>query len=265
MVCSPQRHSQGRGPGLSSLPPGSTRRRERTELCFWQQPRHALPTVPPDSTWEPLHGWRLSGSETCPISRSALLSCLLLRFAAGFTTFPLKCSALRSPASFLPPGGTVIKLLQTNTHEKHDLRPGHLRRSPVAVGLGCVGPGWRSELLRLTVSRPGEGRPSGDLASQLPPPLLRTQPRLSTRRVPTGPRAVTSLPVLPAPVAHEAPRHELPLSLILGKAVPRQQVDVRLCKDRTACAQREACGLRPGRSEGDWVLFTHSSKVESLP
>ena len=184
-------------------------------------------TVPPDSTWPPLQGWRLSGSETCPISRRAILSCLLLRFAAGFTTFPLKCSALRSPASFLPPGGTVIKLLQRNTHEEHDLRPGHLRRSPVAVGLGCVGPGWRSEPLRLTVSRPGEGGPSSDLASQLPPPLLRTQPRLSTRRAPTGPHAITSLPVLPAPVAHEAPRHEVPLSLIPGKAVPRQYVSAR--------------------------------------
>ena len=149
----------GQGLGLSSLPPASARRRKQTELCFWQHPRHALPIVPPNSTWTPLHGWRLTGSKTCPTSRRALLCCLLLHLAAGSTTFPLKCSAPRSPASFLPPGGTVIKLLQRDTHEEHDLRPGYLRQSPAAVGLGCVGLGGRSQSLRLTVSR---ARPAGE-------------------------------------------------------------------------------------------------------
>lgn len=148
----------GQGLGLSSLPPASARCRKQTELCFWQHPRHALPTVLPDSTWTPLHGWRLTGSKTCPTSRRALLCCLLLHLAAGFTTFPLKCSAPRSPASFLPPGGTVIKSLQRDTHEEHNLRPGYLRQSPAAVGLGCVGLGGRSQPLRLTVSRARRGR-----------------------------------------------------------------------------------------------------------
>lgn len=127
------------------------------------------------------------------------------------------------------------------------------------MGLGCVGPGWRSEPLSTSRSPgPGWGGLSGDLASQRPPHLLRAQPRLSTRRAPTGAPAVQAC--APCPCGPEAPRHELPPSLTLGKAVPR-----RICKDREACAQSEARGLRPGRSEGVWVLLASSSTWNLCP
>lgn len=194
----------GQGLGLSSLPPASARCRKQTELCFWQHPRHALPTVLPDSTWTPLHGWRLTGSKTCPTSRRALLCCLLLHLAAGFTTFPLKCSAPRSPASFLPPGGTVIKSLQRDTHEEHNLRPGYLRQSPAAVGWWVWDAwGWAGGANLSGSQSPGlgGGGPSVDLASQRPPPLLRALPKLSKRRAPLGPlpsqACLSSLPLQP--------------------------------------------------------------------
>lgn len=84
------------------------------------------------------------------------------------------------------------------------------------------------------------------------------RPRLSTRRAPTGAPAVQAC--APCPCGPEAPRHELPPSLTLGKAVPRL-----ICKDREACAQSEARGLRPGRSEGVWVLLASSSTWNLCP
>ena len=124
---------------------------------FLAAPQACAPQSPArfkDSAWAPLQGWRLGGSETCRNPRSALLSCLFLHLAAGFTTFPLKCSAPRSPPSFLPPGGTVMKLLQGDTHEEHDLRRGHLRRSPAGRGFGMRGAGLAERAsLHLTVPR----------------------------------------------------------------------------------------------------------------
>ena len=133
---------------------------------------------------------------------------------------------------------------------------------PCSGGFGMRGAG-RAEPISPAHSLQGpagRGGPSVDLASQRPPPLLRVPPRLSKLRAPPGPCAITGLPVLPAPAAHKAPRHKLPQCLILRKAGPKQQVDVRLCKDRTACAQREGCDLRPGL--GPLCCLFH---VESLP
>ena len=124
---------------------------------FLAAPQACAPQSPAgfnDSAWAPLQGWQLGGSETCRNPRSALLSCLFLHLATGFTTFPLKCSAPRSPPSFLPPGGTVMKLLQGDTHEEHDLRRGHLRRSPAGRGFGMRGAGLAERAsLHLTVPR----------------------------------------------------------------------------------------------------------------
>lgn len=181
---------------------------------FLAAPKACAPHSPArfnDSARAPLQGWRLSGSETCPNPRSALLSCLFLHLAADFTTFALKCSAPRSPPSFLPPGGTAIKLLQRDTHEEYDLRRGHLRRSPAGRGFGMRGTGL-AERTSLSASRspgPGWSGLSGDLASQRPPHLLRAQPRLSTRRAPTSAQAVTGL-CPPAPAAPEAPKARAP-------------------------------------------------------
>lgn len=232
----------GQGLGLSSLPPASARRKRRLSCVFGSTPGMRSPQSCLIQRGH-VHGWRLTGSKTCPTpAEGPLLCCLLLHLAPGFTTFPLKCSAPRSPASFLPPGGTVIKLLQRDTHEEHDLRPGYLRQSPAAVGWWVWDAwGWAGGANLSGSQSPGAPAGGGPVLTWLPqrppPPQERCQDSPNAGP-PLGPFAITGL-LSSCPCSPRGPQAQAPtVSGFCGRLCQSSRWAVRLCKDRTACAQR---------------------------